>query len=161
MSKRLTSIRLPELTDRQLAELASATGLNTTELLTTAIDRMYQQEIKTMTTPKYDYTVIEDSGGGLQLFLFKPGTDTPVMGFSGFEYSPGSLIASLDSLDTGDDARRWDGKMENLDEQWSYLSKSDYGYQVICHRYVHDTERTIKPERMGKAGQIEFGIETE
>lgn len=50
MSKRLTSIRLPELTDHQLTELASATGLNVTELLTTAIDRMYQQEIKTMTT---------------------------------------------------------------------------------------------------------------
>lgn len=44
MSKRLTSIRLPEITDRQLAELASVTGLNTTELITTAIDRMYQQE---------------------------------------------------------------------------------------------------------------------
>jgi len=48
MSKRLTTIRVPEITDRQLAELASATGLNTTELITTAIDRMYREEINTM-----------------------------------------------------------------------------------------------------------------
>ena len=57
MSKRLTSIRLPELTDRQLTELASVTGLNATELITTAIDRMHQQEIKhndTRTTHQED-----------------------------------------------------------------------------------------------------------
>jgi predicted DNA-binding protein len=53
--KRLTSIRLPELTDRQLAELSQLTGLNTSELLTTAIDRMYQQEIGTHENPNNEH----------------------------------------------------------------------------------------------------------
>jgi post-segregation antitoxin (ccd killing protein) len=55
MPKRHTTIRLPELTDRQLAELSRLTGLNTSELLTTAIDRMYQQEIGTHENPNNEH----------------------------------------------------------------------------------------------------------
>jgi hypothetical protein len=30
-----------------------------------------------MSARRYDYTVVEDNGGGLHLFLFEPGIDTP------------------------------------------------------------------------------------
>lgn len=112
-----------------------------------------------MNTSKYDYTVIEDNGGGLHLFLFRPGTEKIVMGFTGFEYTPGSLVESLNALDSGDNARSWDGKMDDAQAQWDYIQSHDSGYDVIC--YGENGERTIKPEKMGSAGQIEFGVETE
>jgi len=46
MSKQPTSVRLPDITIRQLAELIAATGMTQSEVITTGIDRMYQQEIK-------------------------------------------------------------------------------------------------------------------
>lgn len=106
----------------------------------------------------YDYTVVEDNGGGLHLFLFRPGTEELVAGYTGFEYAPGSLVASLDSLDDGDDASRWEGEMDNAQEEWDYFQSHDYSHQVICYR--DSGERIIHPDRMGKAGQLEFSIES-
>lgn len=116
-----------------------------------------------MTTSMYDYTVIEDNGGGLHLYLFAPGSDKPLATFDGFEYTPGNLIDTLDSLDSGDAIDHWEGRV-NLDEtlaRWEYLQDNQFGYDVIAYRKASDTERTIKPEKMGRAGQIEFGIEEE
>lgn len=48
MTKQPTSFRLSDLTTRQLAELISSTGLTQSEVMSHAIERMYQQEIKTM-----------------------------------------------------------------------------------------------------------------
>lgn len=44
--KNLTSIRMPEITKNQIDKLQAKTGLNQSEIITTAIDRMYAQEIK-------------------------------------------------------------------------------------------------------------------
>lgn len=44
MTKQPTSFRLSALTTRQLAELISATGLTQSEVMSTAIDRMYREE---------------------------------------------------------------------------------------------------------------------
>ena len=106
----------------------------------------------------YDYTVLEDNGGGLHLFLFHPGSDTPVTGFTDFEYTPGSLIESLDALDAGDDASTWDGRMGDVAGMWQAYLDSEFGYAVIC--YGENGQRTVKPEKMGRAGQIEFGTES-
>lgn len=114
-----------------------------------------------MTTTKYDYAVIEDNGGGLHLYLFAPGTETAATAFDGFEYNPGSLLPALDALDAGDDARGWDGRKADAQADWDDLHKHDFGYEVICYRSTDDAARTIYPDRMGRAGQIEFGIETE
>lgn len=48
--RKVTSFRLTVLASRQLAELTAALEMNNSEIVSTAIDRMYQQEIKTMTT---------------------------------------------------------------------------------------------------------------
>jgi hypothetical protein len=44
--KRLTSIHISELTDKQIEQLKTATGLNQSEVITTAIDRMAREEIE-------------------------------------------------------------------------------------------------------------------
>lgn len=44
--KSLTSIRMPKITDDQIEALKGKTGLNQSEIITTAIDRMYREEIK-------------------------------------------------------------------------------------------------------------------
>ncbi len=46
--KHPTSIRLSDLAIRQLTELVSVTGIHQSQVINQAIDRMYQQEIKTM-----------------------------------------------------------------------------------------------------------------
>lgn len=46
--KRLTSIRLSELTDRQLTDLAQRLVMSQSEVISIAIDRMYQMEVQKM-----------------------------------------------------------------------------------------------------------------
>jgi hypothetical protein len=104
----------------------------------------------------YDYTVIEDNGGGLHLFLFHPGSDTPARYFADFEYNPGSLVQSLDALDAGDDTSTWEGARDDATEAWAYINGHDFGYEVIC--YGENGQRTVKPDKMGAAGQVEFGV---
>ena len=50
MPKRPTSVRLPDMTIGQLTELITQTGMTQSEIITTAIDRMFQQEKQTMNT---------------------------------------------------------------------------------------------------------------
>lgn len=151
------SALLPGMALQELNELSKTLGVNRTQIVIRAIHELHKQEIKTMTS-KYDYSVIEDNGGGLHLFLFRPGTEEIAMGFTGFEGAPGSLVTSLDSLDSGDSARSWDGKMDDAQEQWDFFQSHDYSHQVIV--YGENGERTLKPDRMGRAGQIEFGVAT-
>lgn len=110
-----------------------------------------------MTT--YDYTVIEDNGGGLYLYIFPHGSDVPVKGFGGYEYNPGNLTADLDLLDKGDDAETWDNCMADPAADWDNLTGHDYGYEVIATG--GGGQRTLYPDRMGRAGQIEFGADNE
>lgn len=60
--KTLTSIRLPELTASQIEALKYKTGLGQSEIITTAIDRMYREEIKMSNKNKYVAWVINDQG---------------------------------------------------------------------------------------------------
>jgi predicted transcriptional regulator len=52
MSKFAMSIRLNDLTRKQLDELTARYDATQASIVSTAIDRMYQQEIETMTTEK-------------------------------------------------------------------------------------------------------------
>lgn len=155
--KASTTIRITEEARATLKALADKLGISQAAVMEIAIRKLHQQEIKTMSI-KYDYSVIEDNGGGLHLFVFKAGKDKPVAAFSGFEYTKGSLIESLDGLDKGEDMRGWEGKAPNAQEFWDSVLASEYGYATICYRV--DGERTIEAHKMGRAGQIEFDIET-
>lgn len=50
MTRKVTSYRLPEMTLNQIEQLAKTTGSSDANVIAFAIDRMFQQEIKTMTT---------------------------------------------------------------------------------------------------------------
>lgn len=57
MSKAQKNIRMSEFTANQLAEIAQKTGLNDTEIITLAIDRLHKKEIamnKTLYERAYD-----------------------------------------------------------------------------------------------------------
>lgn len=45
-NKRMTSIHISAITDKQIAALKESLGLNQSEIITMAIDRLFQQEIK-------------------------------------------------------------------------------------------------------------------
>lgn len=72
MPKQPTSVRLPDMTMRQLTELIASTGMTQSELITTAIDRMYQQEkqnmntIYTVTNERYSNEPVEVTLSDLQ-----------------------------------------------------------------------------------------------
>ena len=46
MSKKQISIRISKLTEKQIKELLEETGMAQTEIVSIAIDRIYQEEIK-------------------------------------------------------------------------------------------------------------------
>lgn len=48
MSRKVTSYRLPEMTLNQIEQLAKSTGSSDANVITIAIDRMYQKEIRNM-----------------------------------------------------------------------------------------------------------------
>lgn len=52
MTRKVTSYRLPEMTLNQIKLLTESTGSSDANVIAFAIDRMYQQEIKTMTYEK-------------------------------------------------------------------------------------------------------------
>lgn len=47
MQRKVTSYRLPDITLRQIEELVTITGASQANVISTAIDRMYQQEKRT------------------------------------------------------------------------------------------------------------------
>ena len=63
----MRSFRSTDKTSQQLDELSAAGFGNVTQVIRTAIDRMYQQEIKTMKTKGNVVWLYEDNAGGLYI----------------------------------------------------------------------------------------------
>jgi hypothetical protein len=57
MPRKTSTYRLTEMTMRQIKKLAEVTGSSDANVISTAIDRMYQQEIPTMTTQADTITI--------------------------------------------------------------------------------------------------------
>lgn len=93
------------------------------------------------------YQVIEDNGGGVYLFVFgEAGAVTQVIG--NLEYAePGSL----DNLSL-DEARTWEGLLDDPQAAYDDLAKFDFGWQVIAD------QDGVYPDRMGRAGQRLFQV---
>lgn len=100
------------------------------------------------------YQVIENNAGGLFLFVLTP-DDKVVYCHGYYEYNPGRLSANLNSLDAGDDVTLWDGNDE--DGQTIYGELTDQGAQIVAEGAAG--KRTLYPDLMGIAAQIEFGVE--
>ena len=100
--KNPTSMRLSGMTRQQIRELAQATGLNQTEIVSVSIDRMYRSEFKSKTEDKMakKFDVFFDNGGGitLQLKRYCHHYDDPIQAADDVR----QLIAGADTAD-------WDG----------------------------------------------------
>ena len=105
-----------------------------------------------------DYKVVEDNGGGLALYVFDKDGQV-IFGSSGYEYSPGHLTEDLDALDQGDDTSTWESNMDDPQEAWEDYDRWEYGWKIVAEG--ERGERTLYPDRMGRAAQIEFKIEDE
>lgn len=53
MGKRHTTVRLDELTDRQIQELSEKFSMTATDVIARAVDRMYQQEVTMAQTKEW------------------------------------------------------------------------------------------------------------
>ena len=106
---------------------------------------------------QWKYSVVEDNGGGLSLFVFRG--RKVIFAHSGYEYSNGSLITDLDELDKGTNIDLWEGCEENPQEDWDVTQSSEYGWKIVADggggtRHLH---KAI----MGRAAQLEFNVTDE
>lgn len=95
---------------------------------------------------KCEFEVLEDSGGGLHLYI-KKGSN--VYMFSNYEYNVGNLTQDLIELSKGSDPFRWDGQEENPKQLYKELTKP-YASEVIV-----DNDG-IYFDKMGSSGRTEF-----
>lgn len=101
------------------------------------------------------YQVIEDNGGGLHLYVFS-GRHC-VWAYTGYEYSPGSLLESLESLENGDDPRRdWDGGVDDPQGTYDNTTSYKHGWELVAEG--GKGRRKLYKGRMGRAAQTEFGV---
>ncbi|MGB4952277.1 MAG: hypothetical protein WBO55_16770 [Rhizobiaceae bacterium] len=101
------------------------------------------------------YKVIENNGGGMSLYVFSG--RKCVWSHTGYEYSPGNLIADLDSLEAGADPRRdWDGGVDDPQGDYDQIMSYDHGWELVAEG--GKGRRELHKARMGRAAQIEFGI---
>lgn len=99
-----------------------------------------------MTKNINEYQVLEDNAGGLYLFFFDCGV---ILGLENIENAePGDL----DGI-TFEDARRWDGQMENPAEVYSNITSYEYGCEIVAD------ENGVYPQRMGRAAQRVYRID--
>src|ERR1700761_1019820 len=108
-----------------------------------------------------EWQVIEDNGGGLHLFVYGDGGidgGKVIYAHSGYEYNKGQLTTDLSNLDEGGDVGQWDG-CEDGNLQAYAQSYDDPSSSVVAQGA--DGERRLFTARMGRAAQLEFGVERE
>lgn len=109
---------------------------------------------------KTGYEYYEDNGGGLHLFVTKNGK--VVDGITNLEYAQaGEWNDVKDSLNENAQAavRTWEGHMAdngvNLAEFYSQIANSQHGYDLVCK------DGTLYPDKMGRAAQRYFGVDSD
>lgn len=96
------------------------------------------------------YQVLEDNAGGMHLFFFTEDGQV-ILGVENIEHvQPGDL----DNV-TLENARTWDSQIENSQKAYGEMVGFEFGYQVVADQYG------VYPDRMGRAAQRVYGIETE
>lgn len=101
------------------------------------------------------YQVIEDNGGGLHLYVFSG--SKCVWAHTGYEYSPGNLVADLDALESGDDPRRdWEGGADDPQAIYDNITSYSHGWEIVAEGGKNI--RKLHKAKMGRAAQLEFGV---
>lgn len=104
------------------------------------------------TTQEILYTVIEDNGGGLSLYVFRG--QQCIYAHDGYEFTPGQLSQDIAALDKGSDTSDWDGNTNDPQALWDEMEQFVTGYNTIAsggrgHHHIY-------PQAMGAAGKMEF-----
>jgi hypothetical protein len=106
---------------------------------------------------KYIYSVVEDNGGGLTLYVFAADDHKrtiPVYAHSGYEHNPAALRTDTAALADADaDISDWEGCDPDPQASWDELDDYEYGYRIIA-----DETGPIAEERMGAAGRSVYYI---
>jgi hypothetical protein len=99
------------------------------------------------------YTVLEDGGGGLYLFVFAgPSRKRVIFAHSGYEYVQGQLTNDIANLKAGDDTSDWENCEEDPQGLWkAYLESSDQEW-----KWIADEDGIVPADNMGGSGQEEF-----
>lgn len=106
-----------------------------------------------------NYQVIEDNGGGLALVVYGENGKVEYM-CNSYEFVPGQLTEGLQAIKDGaDPAKEWDGNIDpedwgvdTLDEVYATFERTPCAWETIA-----DNDG-IYPDKMGRAGKLEFGI---
>jgi hypothetical protein len=115
-----------------------------------------------MSSAKFEYQVIEDNAGGLHLFVWH--ANTLRFGCYNLEHiSHDDFMATLTYIETPGatlkELARWDSQYDDVQAAYDYTTANALGYESIA--VYEDGQRTIHPDRMGRAGQTAFGIDAE
>lgn len=125
--------------------------------------RNYNELCKSITKK---FNVIEDNAGGLTLVVFNNDNEIEYIE-TDFQYDPGILVSVLEKLSYGYNLSDWKENLlevnhtfpivENPKHLESWFPEEQYktGWNIIA-----DNDG-IYPNKMGTAGQIEFGIRRE
>jgi len=98
---------------------------------------------------KQNYQVIEDNAGGMYLFFFKG--DKVVLGLENIEFAqPGDL----DNI-TLKEAKTWESRLDDPQAHYDDLTSHEFGWQVVAD------QDGVYPDRMGRAAEIVFSVESE
>lgn len=144
---RQTSMQITDATDRQAEHLKLAGFGSFTDIVRIAIDRMAQQEgHRTMNSDTYQ--VIEDNAGGMFLFFWRDGK--MVLGLENIEHA---TPHDLDNI-TYRDANTWDSQLDDPQEVYDSITSHEFGWKVVADN------RGVYPDRMGRAAEIIYGIES-
>jgi len=98
------------------------------------------------------FSVVEDDGGGLMLFVFSDASRLDVVyAHSGYEYAAGQLRQDIAALSAGGDTAGWDGCETDPQALFDSFTGTDSGWSAIA-----DEDGCVAADRMGAAGQAEF-----
>jgi len=106
------------------------------------------------------YVVVEDQGGGLQLFVFDT-ANRCVFARGSYEHTPGLLSQSLTALVNGSDVvanyATWDTEILDAAGAWEDVRIDDTGYYSIVAMGIESRIRWAYAN-MGPASMAEFGV---
>lgn len=140
----VTSVRLPEMTRRQLEALTNRHAMSMANVLTIAIDRMYQQEIQTMTRttePELIYSIPTNE----DYYTNNPDEEQLVPGL--LDESEKMIAAYLDAEYPGlhYEIRRVPETMSHNNQSHAYTSAAEEALAAV-DQYVEDNWYNWWPE---------------
>ena len=100
------------------------------------------------------YQYIEDNGGGLFLFIFDA-AGAVVECCSNLECAPFGEGKDIDLTDPIAATEDWEGLLSNPQRVYNEITGYEFGWRIVAD------QDGLYPDRMGRAAEYYFGIESE